>query len=124
MSHRTFPAPWRVDVTEGGHFVVFLEAWVDDQKAPTRHWSRSPDQSSVCWHVYSLQHPPASQRSAKTIPPVANVRTSKAPNISMKKVVSGARCDCCFLAISSSVLIIADLHLVQVSGQVIEREML
>ena len=24
----------------------FLEAWVDDQKAPTRHWSRSPDQSS------------------------------------------------------------------------------
>jgi hypothetical protein len=22
MSHRTFPGPWRVDVTEGGHFVV------------------------------------------------------------------------------------------------------
>jgi hypothetical protein len=22
MSHRTFPAPWRVDPTEGGHFVV------------------------------------------------------------------------------------------------------
>ena len=22
MSSRTFPGPWRVDVTEGGHFVV------------------------------------------------------------------------------------------------------
>jgi hypothetical protein len=22
MSHRTFPAPWRVEPTEGGHFVV------------------------------------------------------------------------------------------------------
>ena len=22
MSQRTFPGPWRVDVTEGGHFVV------------------------------------------------------------------------------------------------------
>jgi hypothetical protein len=22
MSHRTFPAPWRVELTEGGHFVV------------------------------------------------------------------------------------------------------
>jgi hypothetical protein len=22
MSHRTFPGPWRVELTEGGHFVV------------------------------------------------------------------------------------------------------
>jgi hypothetical protein len=22
MSHRTFPAPWRIEPTEGGHFVV------------------------------------------------------------------------------------------------------
>ena len=22
MNQRTFPAPWRVDVTEGGHFVI------------------------------------------------------------------------------------------------------
>jgi hypothetical protein len=22
MNHRTFPAPWRVELTEGGHFVV------------------------------------------------------------------------------------------------------
>lgn len=26
----------------------FFEAWVDDSKASTRHWTRSPDQASVC----------------------------------------------------------------------------
>jgi mannose-6-phosphate isomerase-like protein (cupin superfamily) len=26
----------------------FFEAWVDDKKASTRHWLRSPDQASVC----------------------------------------------------------------------------